>query len=63
MFEGLGDGIGMQVLNNSLTDEDQRVDDADGEQDIEGRAGGVDPEVPRTRAMATAIPTAALRKL
>ena len=44
-FEGMRDGVGVQVLGDALGDQEQRVDDAGGQQDVEQGAGGVDPEV------------------
>ena len=60
-----------QGLCRALADEDEPEDEGDRQQDVEHAAGDVHPEVadgrescdgqkPRTRAMATAMPTAVL---
>ena len=45
LLERVRHGVGVQVLRNSLPDQQQRVDDAGGQQDVEQRARHVDPEV------------------
>ena len=62
-----------QRLRHALPDQEQRVDDADRQQDVERAAGEIDPEIadrscadarakPRISATASAMPVAADRK-
>src|SRR5579875_379766 len=43
--QGMHDSIRIEVLDDSLRDQDQRADDADGQQEVERTAGKVHPEI------------------
>ena len=45
VLERVHGGVGMEILRNALPDQQQRVDDAAGQQDVEQRARHIDPEV------------------
>ena len=72
-FDRLGDGVGMEVLDDALRAQDERRDDRDRKQDVErARASGRPRSCrclsvscrakPRISAMATAMPAAAETK-
>ena len=54
--EGMHDRVGVEVLDHALRDEDQRAHDADRQQEIEGAAHQVHPEVAQVLRAAAGQP-------
>ena len=74
LLERMRDGVLAEVLRNALGDQQQRIDERAGQQDVEQRCGSYRPRscrwcaevvrlMPRMSATATTMPTAADQKL